>query len=83
MAIRQFESLWTIGDKVSVTFPDNGLIKNAQVKKVSFDANNTLYDVEVPFSYYEDQDMLKTGYARLHGIKEWHLRNPELDEPLS
>lgn len=75
---RTYDSLFTIGDKVSVTFPGNGLLKNATVIKVSFDYANNFYDVEVPYDYYEEGGVvLVKGTARIHGLKEWHLRNPE------
>lgn len=73
---RTYDSLFTVGDKVSLTFPGNGLLKNATVIKVSFDYANNFYDVEVPYDYYENEVAEKTvkGTARIHGLKEWHLR---------
>lgn len=70
---RKFESLWSNGDEVSLTFPGNGVINRAKVIKVSFSENSyePMYDVDVPF--------LMDGvivHGRLHGLKEWHLRNP-------
>jgi len=77
-------SLWQLGDYVSLTFPDNGILKQAKVIKVAFtEHSEPLYDVEVPFKFYqgdydpESPDMPTTGHVRLHGLKEWHLRNPE------
>lgn len=75
--VREYDSLWTIGDQVSITFPGNGLLKNATVIKVAFDNLNTLYDVEVPYNYYSFENIEMRGIARLHGLKEWHLRDPE------
>jgi hypothetical protein len=80
MAIRQFESLWTLGDRVSVIFPGSGNINEAVVIKISFDEKNVLYDVDVPYRYYpEESDYPSVGHARIHGLKEWHLRIPEED----
>lgn len=68
-------SLWQIGDEVILQFPGSGELDNAKVVKVSFDKNNILYDVEVPYHFYNDNNPLgTTGFARLHGLKEWHLR---------
>lgn len=81
----QLPSLWQLGDYVSVTFPSNGLLKQAKVIKVAFtEHSEPLYDVEVQYQYYlgsydpDNQDAPTTATARLHGLKEWHLRNPEL-----
>lgn len=83
--MEKLPSLWQIGDEVSLTFPSNGLLKRAKVIKVSFTAHSEpLYDLDVPFEFYqgdydpESPDMPTTGHARIHGLKEWHLRNPEL-----
>lgn len=77
-------SLWQIGDSVSLTFPGNGLLGEAKVIKIAFTAHTEpLYDVEVPFQFYqgeydpESPDIPSIGHVRLHGLKEWHLRNPE------
>lgn len=77
-------SLFQINDKVSLTFPGNGILKEGKVIKVAFTAHSEpLYDVEVPFEFYqgdydpESSDIPSTGHARIHGLKEWHLRNPE------
>ena len=85
MQIVQLPSLWQLGDYVSVTFPDNGLLKQAKVIKVAFtEHSEPLYDVEVSYKYYQgaydpdNADMPTTGTARLHGLKQWHLRNPEM-----
>lgn len=88
---RVLPSFWQLGDKVSLTFPGNGLIKEARVIKVAFIQNHDLsydadplYDVDVPYQFYngdydpEGPDMSSTGHVRLHGLKEWHLRNPEM-----
>lgn len=80
----QLPSLWQINDEVSLTFPGNGLLKKGTVVKVAFTAyTEPLYDVDVPFQFYEgdydpdDADIPRTGHVRIHGLKEWHLRNPE------
>lgn len=78
----QLPSLWQINDEVSVTFPGNGLLKKGKVIKVAFTAySEPLYDVEIPYNYYDhDYDpggVPQTSCARIHGLKEWHLRNPE------
>lgn len=66
-----FESLWKLNDYVSVQFPGNGTIQHGKVIKVSFtNSYEPLYDVEVPCT----MDGV-TVHARLHGIKEWYLRN--------
>lgn len=78
-------SLYQINDLVSVTFPGNGLIKQAKVIKVAFtEYSEPLYDVSVSFNYYngdydpDSSEIPSTGHARMHGLKEWHLRNPEM-----
>lgn len=78
--MERLPSLFQINDNVSLTFPDNGILKKGTVIKVAFTAHSEpLYDVEVPFSFYSDDDLdtPHTGSARIHGLKEWHLRNPE------
>lgn len=81
---KHLPSLWQIGDAVSVTFPGAGLIKVANVIKVAFDKENAFYDVEIAYRYFDSEDEYpKFGHARIHGLKEWHLRLPDLDEPLS
>lgn len=73
---RIFESLWKLNDYVSVQFPGNGIINRCKVIKISFtNSYEPLYDVEVPHR----MDGL-TVHARLHGIKEWHLRIPHAVE---
>lgn len=69
------------GDIVNVIFPNNGILTECRVVKVSFSEHGTpRYDVDVPFDYIphfkmEEAD-LTAGKARLHSIKEWHLRDP-------
>jgi hypothetical protein len=83
--LEKLPSLWQVNDEVSVTFPGNGLLKRCKVIKVAFTAHSQpLYDVEVPFNYYVGEipddgipETPNTGNARIHGLKEWHLRNPE------
>ena len=78
-------SLWQLGDYVSVTFPRTGLLKKCKIIKIAFtEHSEPLYDVEVPYQYYEgiydpeSSDIPTTGSARIHGLKEWHLRVPDL-----
>lgn len=78
-------ALWQLGDYVSATFPGTGLLKNCKVIKVAFtEHSEPLYDLEVPFLFYagdydpDSPDTPSTGHVRIHGLKEWHLRNPEL-----
>jgi hypothetical protein len=74
-------SLWQIDDQVSLTFPGTGILSPCKVTKVSFNKSDVLYDVEVPFRHFDDAYPLgTTGYARLHGLKEWHLRIPTRDD---
>jgi hypothetical protein len=77
-------SLWQLGDYVSATFPGTGLLKKCKVIKVAFtEHTEPLYDIEVPYQYYEgsydpdNPDMPTSGCVRVHGLKEWHLRNPD------
>lgn len=76
-------SKWQIGDFVSLHFPGNGILKKCKVVKVSFTyQDEPLYDLEVPYDFYLGEydggnQEPNTGHARLHGLKEWHLRNPE------
>lgn len=73
--MEKLPSLWQIGDDVLLQFPGSGELDNAKVVKVAFIKNDTLYDVEVPYHHYNDENPLgTTGFARLHGLKEWHLR---------
>lgn len=74
---RAFDSLWTLGDYVSVTFPGNGIINRCKVIKVAFNGNEPLYDVDIPFKMTSDDGTYtEIIHARLHGIREWHLRIP-------
>lgn len=73
---RTFDSLWKIGDEVSINFPGAGTISPAFISKVSFDEENNFYDVKIPFTQVEEDGSKTTGVARIHGLKEWHLRNP-------
>lgn len=82
MEKQKLPSLFQIDDVVSVNFPGTGSLSPCKVIKVAFTGyGDPLYDVEVPFKYYEDQDGLdpdtpRTSFARIHGLKEWHLRIP-------
>lgn len=83
--MEKLPSLFQRGDYVSVTFPGTGLLKRCKVLKVSFaipkkeEIEEPFYDVEVPYNYYDGTDADPVmGYARIHGLKEWHLRNPEM-----
>jgi hypothetical protein len=80
-------SLYQLGDFVQLQFPGNGLLKKAEIVKVSFTRHSEpVYDVAVPYEFYSgelDPDgpemaSVQTGYARIHGLAEWHLRNPEM-----
>lgn len=84
LIMERLPSLWQLGDYVSATFPGTGLLKKCKVIKIAFtEHSEPLYDIEVPFQYYQgsydpdNPDMPTTGSARIHGLKEWHLRNPE------
>lgn len=77
-----FKSQFNIGDKVNVLFPNNGILKDCRVAKVSFSNGATpRYDLDVPFDYVPNFNMedtqLVSGTARIHSIKEWHLRDPQ------
>lgn len=78
--MNKLPSAFQRGDTVNVLFPDNALLKDCTVIKVSFPLKGEpLYDVQVPFRYYLEcagKESVK-GYARIHSLKEWHLRNPE------
>lgn len=82
---KKLPSLWQLGDYVSATFPGNGLLKRCKVIKIAFtEHSEPLYDIEVPFEHYQGNyvhdDVPETpsiSCARIHGLKEWHLRNPE------
>lgn len=86
VANKKLPSLWQNGDSVSLTFPGNGLLKKCRVIKVAFTSHSEpLYDVEIPYNYFNGEipgdgipETPNTGYARIHGLKEWHLRNPEM-----
>jgi hypothetical protein len=86
--MERLPSLWQLGDYVSATFPRTGLLKKCKVIKVAFtEHSEPLYDIDVPFEYYQgdydpdNPDMPTVGHVRIHGLKEWHLRNPE--EPVA
>lgn len=73
-------SLWQIGDEVLLQFPGSGELNNAKVIKISFVKNDILYDVEVPYRCYTEENPLgTTKFARLHGLNEWHLRQKKND----
>lgn len=70
------------GDIVDVLFPDNGILKNCRVISVSFPITGSpRYHVEVPFSYIPnfimEDDKAVPGKARIHSLKEWHLRDAQ------
>lgn len=83
--MEKLPSLFQINDYVSVTFPGTGLLKWCKVIKIAFtEHTEPLYDIEVPFRFYagefpeDDIPVIPNiGHARIHGLKEWHLRNPE------
>lgn len=83
--MNKLPSLWQVDDEVSLTFPGNGLLKRCRIIKVAFTAHSEpVYDVDIPFNFYEGDipddgipEIPSTGHARIHGLKEWHLRNPE------
>jgi hypothetical protein len=70
-------SLFQIGDRVSVIFPGTGTLSPCYVLRVAFDENNTFYDLEVPFLHHHDHHTEMKSMARLHNVKQWHVRNPE------
>lgn len=84
--MERLPSLWQLGEYVSATFPGSGILKKCKVIKIAFtEHSEPLYDIEIPFNFYDgayqDSDMPETpntGHARIHGLKEWHLRNPDL-----
>lgn len=74
---RSFDSLWALGDYVSIQFPGNGIINKCKVIKVAFsNSKEPLYDVDVPFKMVGEDDYDGVVHTRLHGIREWHLRIP-------
>lgn len=78
---RSFDSLWALNDYVSIQFPGNGIINKCKVIKVAFTGNEPLYDVDVPFKMISDDGTYsEIIHARLHGIREWHLRVPGATE---
>ena len=88
LTMERLPSLWQLGDYVSATFPGTGLLKKCKVIKVAFtEHSEPLYDIEVPYQFYmgdcdpDSSDIPTTGHARIYGLKEWHLRNPE--EPVA
>lgn len=84
--MEKLPSLWQLGDFVSATFPGQGILKKCKVIKVAFtEHSEPLYDLEIPYNFYDGAyqksdipETPNTGHARIHGLKEWHLRNPEM-----
>jgi len=85
LIMEKLPSLFQLGDFVSAQFPGTGILNRCKVIKVAFtEHTEPLYDIEVPYRFYggEEYDNTvpeqpNTGYARIHGLKEWHLRNPQ------
>ena len=76
----ELASGWQLRDKVSVVFPDNGVLKNGRIVKVSFTTcgEEPRYDVEIPFSKSDFNDPGEPnagakGYFRIHDLPQWFL----------
>lgn len=76
-------SNWQLGDLVQVVFPGNAVLNSCCITKVSFTKHDEpLYDVEIPYKHTDyggEQEAGKTGYYRLHGIREWLLSHTQKD----
>lgn len=91
----QLPSGFQLGQIVSVVFPGNNapdpaILHNCRITKIAFtDHNDPLYDVDVPFTHYnydeEDYDYgkpferAKTGFVRLHALRQWFLSYTQED----
>ncbi len=86
--MKNLPSAWQLGDTVQVVFPDNGILKNCKIIKISFkERGEPLYDVEVPFlNSYTDSDEVseskqseKMAFFRIHDLRQWFLSYTQED----
>lgn len=77
---QKLPSAWQPGDIANVVFPDNAILRDGKIFKVAFsEYGEPLYDVDIPFNHNdfdgepEKGAPLKTGYFRLHGVRQWFL----------